>query len=178
MLCLFNTISYAEEDDNKEDKNSVFDLSEEQDMISELGIPTMSSVFDLSEKADGLWDAEEYKNAADAYATLAEQANWLANILSAGLEPYYSADYDDRKDFSPQKIDISDLVVYETASNTFKSERNRAMLYEGLCYYNIGDYEMALPLLIKALDIIEITDEENWELGMQALYSIVGFDSN
>ena len=82
------------------------------------------------------------------------------------------------KIFRQKKIDISDLAMYETASNTFKSERNRAMLYEGLCYYNIGDYEMALPLLIKALDIIEITDEENWELGMQALYSIVGFDSN
>ena len=48
------------------------------------------------------------------------------------------------------------------------------MLYEGLCYYYLGDYEQALPLLIKALDLIEIEDETNWKLGMDALYSIVG----
>ena len=68
---------------------------------------------------------------------------------------------------------LKDLIRAESTSNDYKSERNRAMLYEGLCYYNLGDYEQALPLLIKALDLIEIEDETNWKLGMDALYSIV-----
>lgn len=91
------------------------------------------------------------------------------------MDPYYGASYDDRKSFSPRTLDLTDLAKAETQSNSYKGERNRAMLYEGLCYYNLNEYETALPLLIKALDLIEIKDETNWKLGMEALYSIVGY---
>ena len=49
------------------------------------------------------------------------------------------------------------------------------MLYEGLCYYYLNDYETALPLILKALDLIDIKDTTNWKLAMEALYSIVGY---
>ena len=154
--------------------DSEFDFSEEQKKVEDLGIPTVNSVAELKAKADELWQSKNYEEAAPAYAAYAKQANWLANIISGGLEPYYGASYDDRKDWSPKELKLKDLIRAESTSNDYKSERNRAMLYEGLCYYNLGDYEQALPLLIKALDLIEIEDETNWKLGMDALYSIVG----
>ena len=86
-----------------------------------------------------------------------------------------SASYDDRKGWYPDQLSFSDLSNAESKANSYKAERNRAMLYEGLCYYNLGDYETALPLLLKALDLIELDDETNWSLAMNAVYSIVGY---
>ena len=48
------------------------------------------------------------------------------------------------------------------------------MAYEALCYYKLGDYVTAVPLLTKALDVIEINEVDYWELCANALYDIVG----
>ena len=152
----------AEEADTKtEISGDEFDLSEEQGKVAELGIPTISSVAELKKEADDLYAAKDYKNAATAYAVYAKNANWLANIISGTLEPYYGASYDDRKNWYPKKMEYSSLSSAESTANGYKSERNRAMLYEGLCYYYENDYETAIPLLLKALDLIEIDDETN-----------------
>ena len=152
-----------------------FDLSSSTQQLTELGIPTITSIDTLKANADTLWDNQNYTDAAAAYAKYAKQVNWFANISSSGLEPYYGASYDDRKDFSPTQFSVYDLSSYENASNSYKTERNRAILYEGLCYYHLGDYTSALPLLIKALDLIDIQDEVNWKVGMEALYAIIGY---
>lgn len=180
VLCLLIPLGICgafaqEEPAEAETEGDEFDFSAEQEKIEELGIPTVASVAEMKANADDLWNNKDYEGAASAYAEYAKQANWLANIITAGLEPYYGASYDDRKDWSPILMSIPELAAAETASNGYKSERNRAMLYEGLCYYHLNDYEMALPLLIKALDLIEIDDETNWSLGMDALFSIVGY---
>ena len=70
-------------------------------------------------------------------------------------------------------MEYSSLSSAESTANGYKSERNRAMLYEGLCYYYENDYETAIPLLLKALDLIEIDDETNWQLGYDAVMDIV-----
>ena len=152
--------------------DDTFDLSAEQQQIAELGIPTVSSVSQLKTTADNLWNQKDYANAAPAYANYAKQANWLANIIASGLEPFYSGN---SKNFSPSSITWNMLTSAEDKANSYKSERNRAMVQEGLCYYYMNDYEMAMPLLIKALDLVDIKDQKNWKLAMDALYSIVGY---
>lgn len=172
--------SVAEEtEDTTSSVDTTFDFSEQEAKIQELGIPTVDSVYDLRKTADALWETEDYVAAADAYATYAKQANWLANLITAGLEPYYGASYDNRKNFSFSGFQKGsnykhDLAASERKANNYKNERNRAMLREGLCYYNLNQYEVALPLLIKALDLIDIKDTDNWQIGMNALYDIIG----
>lgn len=175
LLCLMLALPIAALAESADSTDSEFDLSADQEKIAELGVPTVSAVAELKSNADTLWKNGDYEAAARAYAEYAKQANWLANIISGGLEPFYSASYDDRKDWYPDQLSFSDLSSAESKANSYKAERNRAMLYEGLCYYNLGDYESALPLLLKALDLIELDDETNWSLAMNAVYSIVGY---
>ena len=166
-------------ENNTTNVDTTFDFSEEEARIKELGIPTVASVAELKKAADDLWNAKDYEAAADAYSTYAKQANFLANLISAGLEPFYGASYDDRKNFSFSgfkngKNYLHDPSSAEKKANSYKTERNRAMLREGLCYYNLKQYEVALPLLTKALDLIDINDIEDWQIGMNALYDIIG----
>ena len=170
FVCSGALCTFAEESDDP------FDLSDEQQKISELGIPTVSSVAQLKAEADALWEKKDYQNAAPAYAYYAKQANWLANLITAGLEPYYSASSSKKKDWDPPYQFIGTLASAESMSNEYKKERNRAMLYEGMCYYYMNNYEIALPKLIKALDVIEVTEITYWKLGMEALFSIVGYN--
>ncbi len=153
-----------------------FDVSADAAKVSELGIPTVSSVAELKSKADSLWDAGDYQAAAEAYSIYAKNANWLANLIAAGCEPYYGGTEDEQESFYAwNKGGLFDTVAEgEKQSNSYKSERNRAMVYEALCYYKLGDYVTAVPLLTKALDLIEIDEFSYWGLCANALYDIVG----
>ena len=156
-------------------EEDAFDMTADQETVAELGIPTVSTVAALKTEADALWTAKDYAGAATAYATYAKQANWLANLISAGLDPFYTASSSDRKGWSPSQLSWNDLTGPENSANDYKSERNRAILRQGLCYYNLGDYENALPLLLKALDLIELDQESYWKEAMAALYAIIGY---
>lgn len=151
------------------------DTSEQQKKVQELGIPTVTSVGELKNLADNLWNGGDYEGAAQVYSKYSEQANWLANIISANLEPYYSADYDTKKYWNLYGgIDLDSLTPLETTANEYKSERNRAMVYEGLCYYNMKDYGKALPLLLKALDILEADQGALWKTAIKTVCTMVG----
>ena len=153
------------------------DKEYEQLTMKELFDPfTGEPVAELKKKADELWNAGDYQEAAEAYSIYAKNANWLANLIQAGCEPLYYGTKDERSDFySATKGGFYTTVsTGESKANGYKSERNRAMTYEALCYYNLGDYATAVPLLTKALDLIEIDQVEYWELCTNALYDIVG----
>lgn len=154
-----------------------FDTSADAKQVEELGVPTLSSVAASKKKADDLWSQKNYKKAAVAYAEYAKEVNWLANLVSAGLDPYYNASSSDRKEYYPNDTTMrtSALVKYELEANVYKTERNRAIMQEGLCYYYLNDYERALPLLLKALDLFSLDEVSNWKTTMTALYDIIGY---
>ena len=153
---------------------SEFDISVDTSNVEELGIPTVSIVSKMKSEADNLWKEANYAEAAIAYGDYAKQVNWLANLIASGDEPYYSGDSDERKSFYKSEM-YSIAASAEKKANSYKSERNRAMTYEALCYYNLGDYTTAVPLFVKALELIEIEDTTNWKLCTDALYDIIGF---
>ena len=151
------------------------DTSEQQKKVQELGIPTATSVGELKNLADNLWNGGDYEGAAQVYKKYSEQANWLANIISTNLEPYYNADYKTRENWGYNgRLGLKQLAPLETTANEYKSERNRAMVYEGLCYYNMRDYGKALPLLLKALDILDESQKDVWETAIKTVCMMVG----
>lgn len=154
-----------------------FDTSADTKQVEELGVPTLTSVAELKSEADSLWSQEKYDEAAVAYAIYAKQVNWLANLVSAGLDPFYNASSSDRKDYYPSdtSMRVGALASHERKANEYKEERNRAIMQEGLCYYYLNDYESALPLLLKALDLFSLDEVANWQITMNALYTIIGY---
>lgn len=171
LLCLMMLGSYSlvfAED--------AFDTSADTQQVEELGIPTTASVNALKVKADNLWKEKKYAEAAEAYEVYAKQVNWLANLVSSGLDPFYNASSSDRKDYYPSDTTMrtSSLAKYEREANDYKKERNRAIMNQGLCYYYLKDYESALPLLLKSLDLFSLDEVANWKTAMTALYDIIG----
>lgn len=151
------------------------DISADAAKVEQLGIPTISSVNELKKKADELWISQDYANAATAYSEYAKQANWLANLIASGCDPFYGGTKDERSSFySSNKALFNIVSKNESTANSYKAERNRAWTYQGLCYYHLGDYNAAVPILIKALDLIEIDQTEYWDLCVKALNDIVG----
>lgn len=152
---------------------SDIDMTKIQSEIDEYGVPTVGSVDQMLINADRLYDNRNWQEAADAYALFAKNANWLANLLSSGLEPYYSASYDDKKNINYSII--SPLVQYETKANYYKSQRNKAILRQGVCFYNMNDHKTSLTFILKALDLIGIKDTDQWKEAREILYSIVKY---
>ena len=151
------------------------DISADTAKVEELGIPTASSVTDLKTKADSFWDQGDYTNAALAYAEYAKQANWLANLISSGCDPFYGSSSNDTTKLYQQDSDLFFRIGdVEKSANSYKAARNYALTRQALCYYKLGDYNTAVPLLTKALGLLEIDQTDDWKACMNALYDILG----
>lgn len=171
-MLLMGTIAVAEGTTDE------LDISADAAKVSELGVPTAASVAELKSKADALWAEGDWEKAADAYSEYAQEVNWLANLVAAGCEPFYGGTSDERSQFYTKTKNgfYSTVANGESRANNYKAERNRAKTYEALCYYKLGNYDMAVPLLTKALELIEIDQVEYWELCTNTLYDILGIN--
>ncbi len=137
-----------------------FDTSAAQKKIAELGVPTTASVADLEKQAGDLFTQRDCGKAIPALERFARQANWLANLVAAGVQPFYSASYDSRKNFG---TGVSELVPYERMANEYKSKRDRAMVMQAECVISLGQKDRAVSLLVRSLDLISIDDRARRE---------------
>lgn len=173
LLCLSLGLSAQTDETNKGKAVDPLDLSQQKEQIEKLGVPTISVVAEMKTKAEALYDAGSWAEAAVAYEIYAVNVNWLANLLAQCLEPYYSASYDKRQEVSYSKL--KPFIPIESKANECKENRNRAYARIGLCYKNIGDIKNAVLYLDKSLDLLEVKDLEYWTLAKDALSEILGF---
>jgi len=150
------------------------DFSKEQLLIEENGLPTLKTVDEMGVKANELYLQNNWEEAIAAYELYSKNTNWLANIISTSIEPYYGASYDDRKAVGFKTLNM--LIPIEKKSNFYKKERNKAILRMGMCYYKLGNNEKAASYLLKALDLIDIDSTEEWNEAKSTLFSIIGYE--
>ena len=149
-----------------------FDISSTAEQAEELGIPTISEVNALEDTARQLFNSKNCVEAVSILKEYARKANWLANLISSGLDPYYGASYDERKDYPHHALQR--LVPYEKLSNKYKRKRNIAIAMQGECLAKLGDKEEAVSYLVKALDLLDIDDGTWWKRTRDNLYEIIG----
>lgn len=155
-----------------ETQDAPFDLSEYQSRIDELGIPTMASVREIADQAQAAFANGQHEEAIPLLREWAKKANWLANMISAGLEPFYNASYDAQKSFSLSRITV--LGVYEGIANELKTQRNHAFVLEAECHVALQHPNDAVSLYMKALDLLDVKDWDWWLRAANGLYSIIG----
>lgn len=176
LFFLLGTITLSAQE--KEESSNILaddplDLSAELKKIEELGVPTLALVDEMKVKADNLFENQQWEEAAAAYEEYAKKANWLANILSTYLEPYYSASYKKRDAISLKRL--NQISPFERKANQYKEERNIAYVKMGICKKNLGDTKTAAALLLRALNIIDISQTEYWDMATEALSEIIGY---
>lgn len=169
----FSSSAFAEEAKKSSDP---FDLSGQQKQIEELGLPTKSSVDALEAEARDLFTQGKCAEAIPTLNLYAKRSNHLANLITSGLEPYYSASYDDRKGFRVSSM--PGIVDYERQANDYKRKRNIAFAMQGECLLKTGKHEEAVPVLVKALDLIDIDNTEWWKRTLDNLYSVIEVTSS
>ncbi|MGR5461149.1 hypothetical protein [Vibrio sp. PNB22_1_1] len=149
-----------------------FDLSASTQQVGELGVITKADVDTLEQRSKDLFNAGKCKEAIPVLVEYSKKANWLANMISASLDPYYGASYDDRKSYPYEKI--KPLIPLETMSNEYKAKRDIAFAMQGECLVKTGDKEAAIPVLLKTLDLLSIDNEVWWERTRNNLLAIIG----
>lgn len=176
IILLFTSLANAQVKAKEETKvPDPLDISKEIEQINKYGTPTISTVDELGKKAEVLYESQSWKEAIVAFEDYAKNANWIANLLSQCVEPYYSASYDDKKRIPYTTIKA--FTPFESKSNQYKQSRNRAYVKIGLCYKKLGDTKKATAYLYKGLDLVDMDDVEYWNLAKDALAEIIQFDS-
>lgn len=156
----------------EENNTDVLDNSAELAEVQSNGIPTEAIVNEMKANADALYAEGKYQEAADAYSEVAQKANYLANIMSQCLEPYYSSS----SSSLPNGIEIKcNLEALGKKANALKTIRNNCYVYEGVCYSKMGDDETALAILIKALDIVEYFQSDLWTIAAEEIMNIIDY---
>lgn len=172
-LACFTLCAFAQSNESKSSTIDPLDVSKQLEQIELYGVPTFENVNEMRTKADALYEDHSWAKAAEAYEQYAKHANWLANIVSQCVEPYYSASYDDRKNVS--YTSLKDYIPYESAANKLKEGRNEAYVKIGLCYKNLGDVNKAMTFLHKGLDLLDLRQRAMWAEAAKAVAEIVGF---
>lgn len=157
----------------KEVSDDPFDVSIQKEQIEKYGVPTLKTVEDMKSKADALYDSKSWEQAAAAYEVYAKHVNWLANLLTQCVEPYYSASYDDRK--ATPYTTLRTFIPFESKANECKKNRNEAYIKIGLCYKNLGDIKNAVTYLHKGLDLLSVDEVVYWTLAKDAMAEILEF---
>ncbi|PKP51942.1 MAG: hypothetical protein CVT92_11170 [Bacteroidetes bacterium HGW-Bacteroidetes-1] len=172
IFCSFNLIAQTTET-KKESTIDPLDVSIQKEQIEKYGVPTVSAVEAMKTKADALYDSKSWEQAASAYEIYAQHVNWLANLLSQCVEPYYSASYDDRKATSYAKL--KPFIPFESKANECKTNRNQSYVKMGLCYKNMGDIKNAVTYLHKGLDLLDVGDIFYWTMAKDAMAELLEF---
>ncbi len=141
--------------------------------VEDIGIPTGETLAELKAEADEKWDEEDYAGASDSYAELAAQAGWLADIILSANKPFDSADPEAQAAFTADAM-YEKVATAKALADEYIAMRKLALIRAGLGYYYEDDFESALPFLMEALRLIDISDQENWMLCAQAVLVIAG----
>jgi len=156
-----------------QDFSEALDMSATQNQISEFGLPTVTTVDALSVLADRAYAGSLWKEAITLYQKTAKDANWLANLIAAGVTPYYGASAEEQSEYPAEKA--AALIPCEEAANRYKMLRNRAIARTGICYYRTGKYAEALPYLLKTLELVSIQEDPVWQEARETMYQIIQF---
>ncbi len=173
LVALTSTVCAFAQTEAAKKESDPLDLSRELEKIAEYGVPTVQLVDQMKVKADTLYQSQSWSDAIVAYEEYAKKANWLANLISQCVEPYYSASYDDRKNVSYSTL--KKYIPYESAANNYKKLRNQAYVRIGLCYKNLGNVDKAVAYLYKGLDLVDMKSTTDWSEAVTALSEIVGY---
>ena len=157
----------------EDDKQAIdpFDISANSIKVKELGVVTKPEVDKLEGTAKELFTANNCKDALPILEQYAKKSNFLANLISANLDPYYGASYDKKKTYSYEKL--KPLIPLETLANDYKQKRNRAIAMQGECLLKLGEKAEAIPVLLKALDLLDLNDDEWWKRTRTNLLSAI-----
>ena len=172
--CMISAAAFAQTNDNKPAPEDILlSLDAEKSYVEAYGVPTVGMVEELRIGAEELFAQEEWEKAIPAFIELANKANWLANLLSQCVDPYYHAPYDDRK--SASFTVLNKYTPYEKASNNYKKLRDHAFVRVGLCFKNLNKPNDAVMYLYKALDHMSMKASLDWETASSAIAELTGF---
>lgn len=149
-----------------------FDLSAANELMGDFGLPTVQSVGELEKQTQASFAAGDCKSAVETLDKFARQSNALANLIAGGLEPFYDASYDERKKFSP--VRLQQLIPFEESANKYKQKRNEAMVMQAECFVKLGEPKKAAGLFYQALRLTALEDWELWERARNGLYALLG----
>ena len=139
-----------------------------------IGNYTKVEVQRMADEAVQLYEDGDYEIAEEALKEWARASNALANISSAGLEPFYDASYDDRKEFPYSKIKV--FIPYQNLANKLKADRNHAMVMRAETLVKLDRKKEAIALYQKTLDLIDIDDWDWWIRAVNGLYEIIDIE--
>lgn len=147
------------------------DISSYADLIKQGKLPTPTSVKAARAQATTLFEAKNCTDALPALDNWASQANWLANLLKSGLDPFYNATSTGKK--SVNGPFLTELAVFEGQANAYKGERNLANVMKAECMIQRNQKLEAAALLAKTLNYIDVEDRELWDRARNDLFALI-----
>ena len=168
VLAVSTSYAYAQQTQSPQKSGDPLDLSSSREKLGKLGIATPSVISGLESKAKTLVAANDCRNAIPALETFARQANTLANLITAGLQPFYGASDDDRR-----RASVGELAKYESLANDYKAKRDHAVVLQAECAAKLGQRDQAATLFINALNLLSVDDTEWWDRARAGLYGLI-----
>src|SRR5262249_33236771 len=126
-----STMDLIQQLSKRSNESDPFDVSDQINATAQVGFATIQSISELEQAARTAYQQNKSQDTADVLEKFGKHANWISNVLAAGLKPFYDASSDDREDFDPAKLNR--LIQLEKVVNEYRAKRNRAMVMQAEC---------------------------------------------
>ena len=175
LLLAFSTVFvFAQE--------SVFDLANVEQEINKHGVPTLESVDKIGIEANKLYLEENWSESAKAYELYYHYCNLLTNLFYKLAEPHVESEKDAYIIGFYYPDLISEFENLENKLYYYWAEKDKAILRQGICFFNLGNHNKSLPLIIQYLNVNKLTKNTSigglkmWNEARSVLYSIIGYE--
>lgn len=172
LLAFALTASAALAQTNSTAESNPLDVSKFKDIAGGSTLPNPGSVAALKASAESLVGGGKCQEALPVLEKWATEANWIANLTAAGLEPFYSATSSKRNSVASATISV--LARYEESANNYKKERNLATVMRAECLVKLNKANEAAAVYARALDLIDSEETVLWSRATKGLYKLIG----
>ncbi len=153
-------------------KENTLNNSNIEEIIKKSGLPTHKETILLETKSKQLFGKGNCTKAIPVLREFQKQSNALANIISAGINPFHRASHNARKAF---RGSLSEMAEFEGTANDFKRRRNAAMVMEAECLVKTGRNNAAAVKFFNALRMISIKNLTLWKRAREGLYALIKY---
>ena len=167
-LVLFPSLAFSQTS-GETDMSNFMVVPEEQEPL------TLGEFENQKNAARKLYLEDKCAEAIPALIEVQDNANRLANIISQGLKPFYTAPSEDTEWLS--NTQITKLASAEDKANELKGVRNEYYVLEAECLLKIGQKAQAINKLFRVLDFINGgTEYKLWYRSRILLWETIGFE--
>ncbi|MBB1485902.1 hypothetical protein [Oceanospirillum sediminis] len=154
--------------------HDILDMAAAEKKNQALGLVTRTAVDALARKGKQLFNGGDCQQAMPVLKEYAVKADWLATMIDTTLTPYHNASASEQKSIMQKRK--GELMPVHDLAQSYREKSAVAVAMYGDCLMQLENPKAAVPVLMKALELLPASNETWWNRTGESLLKAIRVD--